>query len=240
MSRPLIDLLWREHPSAPQRGARGPQSRVSVGDLVTEAIRITDASGLDALTIRVLGQALGISAMSVYTHVNSREDLLVLMKDAAHAGMTLPAYGRTRWPSRVRRVAEANLALLRARPWLADVADDRVAVGPGTIAKYDHELRAFDGAGLDALDRDAALTFMLDFVQSSAVRLTPPERSEFADFWRESSQRLASYLGDSFPTAQQVGRTAGESMHGPYSPRHAWEFGLQRIVDGIASLTRAD
>ena len=240
MSRPLIDLLWREHPHASQRGARGPRSRVPVDALVAKAVWIADNSGIEALTVRSLAHELGVSAMSVYTHVNSRADLLVLMKDTAHAGMIPPAYGRTRWPTRVRRVAEANLVLLHTHPWLTEIADDRVAVGPGTIAKYDHELQAFDGAGLDDVDRDAALTFLLDFVQASAVRLAPPTPTEFADFWRETSRRLATYVGGSFQTAQRVGRAAGETMGSPYSPDHAWNFGLQRIIDGISSLTRAD
>src|SRR3546814_6350577 len=84
--RPLIDLLWRDHPDAPVRGSRGPQARVSTGTVVDAATRLADADGLAAVTIRRLASELEVSTMSVYTHVNSRDDLLVLMADAAHAG----------------------------------------------------------------------------------------------------------------------------------------------------------
>jgi hypothetical protein len=175
--------------------------------------------------------------MSVYTHVNSRDDLLVLMADAAHAGASLPRFGRTSWPTRVRRVAEANVALFRAHPWLLHLNDDRVALGPGTIAKYDHELHAFDGIELSDLDRDAALTFVIDFARSNAaasIRTSQP--GNFAEVWHESADPLRRYLGDSHPLAQRVGRAAGEHMAAPYSAAHAWEFGIQRVIAGLSAL----
>jgi AcrR family transcriptional regulator len=242
LAKPLIDLLWRGHPDARVRGARGPRARRSTGEVVGSAIVLADAEGLDAVTIRAVAESLSMSPMSVYTHVNSRDDLLVLMADAAHAGASLPRFGRTSWPTRVRRVAEANLALFRAHPWLLHLNDDRVALGPGTIAKYDHELHAFDGTGLSDLDRDAALTFVIGFARSNAaasIRTNQP--GNFADVWQESAGPLGRYVGDSYPLAQRVGRAAGEHMAAPYSAAHAWEFGIQRVIAGLSALidTRA-
>ena len=237
MAKPLIDLLWRDHPDAPVRGARGPQSRRSTGEVVGRAIVLADAEGLDAVTIRAIAESLAMSPMSVYTHVNSRDDLLVLMADAAHAGASLARFGRASWRTRVRRVAEANLPLLHAHPWLLQIADDRVALGPGTIAKYDHELHAFDGTGLSDLDRDAALTFVIDFARSNAaasIRTSQP--GNFAEVWHESAGPLGRYLGDSYPLAERVGRAAGEHMAAPYSAAHAWEFGIQRVIAGLSDL----
>lgn len=240
MARPLIDLLWRDHPDAPTRGARGPRSRLSTGDVVTRSIVLADADGLEAVTIRAVAESLAMSPMSVYTHVNSRDDLLVLMADATHADAPLPRFGRASWRTRVRRVAEANLDLLRAHPWLLQITDDRTALGPGTIAKYDHELHAFDGTGLSDLDRDAALTFVLDFTRSSASALIRAGRhQDFADLWQEAAGPLGRYLGDAFPLARRVGGAAGEHMAAPYSPAHAWEFGLRRVTDGLAELVGA-
>lgn len=237
MARSLIDLLWRDHPTAPGPGTRGPRSRHSTGEVVTRAIAIADAEGLDSVTIRAVAESLAMSPMSVYTHVNSRDDLLVLMADQVHATATLAALGRASWPTRVRRVAESNLALLRTHPWLLQVVDDRGALGPGTIAKYDHELRAFDGTGLSDLDRDAALTFVLDFTRSSAAAIIRAGRAgDFAELWQESVGPLGRYLGDSFPLAQRVGRAAGEHMAAPYSAGHAWDFGLRRVLAGLADL----
>lgn len=235
MPKPLVDLLWRDHPDASTGGARGPRARHSVADVVDRAVAMADDSGLPAVTIRALAHSLGTSPMSVYTHVNSRDDLVILMADAAHAALELPAFGRARWRTRVRRVAEANLALLVAHPWLLDVRDSRVALGPGTIAKYEHELHAFDGTGLTDLQRDASLTLVLDFVGASAGRrVGSPE--DFGPVWAESAARLAVYLGTNHPLAQRVGEAAGEAMGTPYSAAHAWRFGLDRVVAGLAEL----
>ncbi|HEX5993964.1 MAG TPA: TetR/AcrR family transcriptional regulator C-terminal domain-containing protein [Jiangellales bacterium] len=237
MAKPLIDLLWRDHPDAPVKGARGPRSRHSTGEVVDSALAIADAEGLDAVTIRAVAESLSMSPMSVYTHVNSRDDLLVLMADAAHGGASRPRFGRASWRTRVRRVAESNLGLVRARSWLLHLSDDRVALGPGTIAKYDHELHAFDGTGLSDIDRDAALTFVIDFARSSAAAMVRTgQRGDFADVWRESAGPLGRYVGDSYPLAQRVGRAAGEHLAAPYSAAHAWKFGIRRVIAGLSAL----
>jgi len=235
--RSLIDLLWRDHPDAPAGGARGPQSKVSTGAVVDRAIGLADAGGLSAVTIRHLAAELGISSMSVYTHVLSRADLVVLMVDAVNARMERAPFGRLGWRARVRQVAEVNLALLQAHPWLQDVADDRTALGPGTIAKYDHELAALVPLGLDPVTCDAALTFLLDYVRASARALHTPSRAgELAEHWPESGTRLASYLGDAYPLARSVGAAAGEAMGGVSDPAMAWDFGLALVIEGLATL----
>lgn len=236
MPRSLIDLLWRDSPGAPGRGRRGPQARYSAGDIVSKAIDIADAGGLDAVTVRRLGQALDMTAMSVYTHVNSRDDLLVLMADHTYAEMPMTSFGCSAWHTRARRVAEDNLALLSAHAWLLDIDDPRTVLGPGTIAKYDHELRIFDGTTFSDLHRDAALTFLLDFVRASAGRIvrTTPMIQDFGAIWEQSAHRLANYLGDNFPLAQRVGGVAGEAMNAPYDAAQAWEFGLDRVIAGLA------
>ena len=237
MARRLVDLLWRDHADAPERPARGPRSRHTTGDVVAQALALADAGGLDAVTVRAVAASLAMPTMSVYTHVNSRDDLLVLMLDAAHADAARPRYGRAGWRTRVTRVAEANLALARARPWILDLHDDRVALGPGTIAKYDHELHAFDGTRISDLERDAALTFVLDFARAAAAAMIRMRAAgDFAALWEESAAPLSHYLGDGSPLAQRVGGVAGEAMAGPSSATHAWDFGLRRVLAGLAEL----
>lgn len=239
MPKSLVDLLWRDSPHAPVAGRRGPRSRRSLSDVVDGAVTLADASGLDALTIRSLAEALGISAMSMYTHINTRDDLLVLMADTAHARMALPPFGRAGWRARVTRVAESNRQLFVTHPWLLHVTDQRVALGPGTIAKYDHELHAFDGTGLTDVDRDAALTFVLNFVAAGAAAQLRPAQ-DFDTIWAESAARLERYVGQSHPLARRIGQAAGEAMGAPYSATRAWTFGLQRVLAGLREIIEAD
>lgn len=238
MARDLIDLLWRDHPDAPRGGSRGPRARVTTSEAVDAAVALADADGLPAVTARRLAADLGVSAMALYTHVGSLDDLLVLMADAAHAAMPRDAWrAGDGWRARVRTVADANLALLGAHPWLLDVTDQRTALGPGTIAKYDHELHALDALGLADLDRDAALAFVLDFVRGAArTRRPDPHGDAMAADWASWGPRLGAYLGDAHPLAQRVGGAAGAEQGAAYSPDHAWRFGLDRVLDALGAL----
>ncbi|WP_420880106.1 TetR/AcrR family transcriptional regulator [Rhodococcus sp. (in: high G+C Gram-positive bacteria)] len=240
MARELIDLLWRDHPDAPRGGARGPRAKVTTTQAVDAAVAIADAEGLDAVTVRRLAADLGTSAMALYTHVGSRDDLLVLMADAVHGSRTHAAYDGDGWRDRVRQMAEAEMTLCAEHWWLLDVSDQRTALGPGTIAKYDHDLHAFDGTGIDDVERDAALTFVTDFARASArARRPDPHAADMAELWATASGRLAGYLGDRFPLAQRVGAAAGQVMNTTYSPEIAWEFGLQRVLDALEPLVRS-
>jgi AcrR family transcriptional regulator len=197
-------------------------------------VAIADAAGLGALTIRSLAESIQMTTMSVYTHVNSRDDLLVLMADHVHARMPRPAHDSQPWQSRVREVAESNLSMLRVHEWMLEVDDPRIVLGPGTIAKYDHELHAFDGTGLDGVRRDAALTFVLGFARDAASRVAVHRKSlEFGGAWERVADRLQTYLGDAHPLAQSVGRAAGEAMGAPYDVDAAWAFGLGRVIAGL-------
>ena len=237
MVQHLIDLLWRDHVEAPRAGRRGPRSRLTGTEVVDAAIEIADADGLAAVTMRRLGERLGISTMSVYTHVNSRDDLLVLMADATRHRMPRPLFAQKDWRSRVRAVAEAERELFLSHLWLLEVTDPRTALGPGAIAQYDHDLHAFDGTGLDDVTRDAAVTFVLDFVRSAAraIATTPVGMGEE---WESLGARLDRYVGDDFPLATRGGAAAGATMQAAYSPDHAWRFGVERVIDGLAVLVQ--
>lgn len=240
MARELLDLLWRDHPAAPRGGARGPRAKVTTSQAVDAAIALADREGLGQVTVRRLATELGISGMALYTHVGSRDDLLVLMADAAHDRQPRAPYPTEDWRTRVRQVTDADLALYGEHDWLLDIADQRMSLGPGTIAKYDHDLHAFDHTGASDLERDAALTFVSDFTRSAArARRPDPHAADMAEVWSAWSERLASYVGDDFPLARRVGAAAGEALNTSYSPDAAWEFGRERILDALAALFRA-
>ncbi|UJR80021.1 TetR/AcrR family transcriptional regulator [Sandaracinus amylolyticus] len=237
-----LELLWRasRELDAPQRG---PRPTLSIDAVVEAAIELADADGIDALSMRSLAQRFGVAPMALYTYVPGKAELLDLMVDHAYRTMPRSTPRGASWRARIAEVADDNLALHRRHPWLARVATHRPPLGPGLMAKYDHELRALEGTGLDDVEMDAALTFVLGFVAScasAAVDERAAEReSAMADqaWWAANAPLLARVLDPTrFPVAARVGAAAGEAHGAAYSPEHAYAFGLERVLDGLEVL----
>lgn len=237
-----LALLWGQQTPAPRR--KGPARSVTVERVVDAALALADEQGLAAVTMRAVADRVGVSAMSVYTYVPGKPELLDLMVDASYARMERRPWGRERWRRRLTAVAESNRALLVAHPWLTEVAAlSRPPLGPGVMAKYEHELAALDGTTLSAVDTDAALTFLLGFVQShcrsahDAARATTDSAMSDADWWMANQAILArAFDPEAFPRAVRIGAAAGEAQAGAWNADRAWEFGLARTLDGLAAL----
>ncbi|MGW6902984.1 TetR/AcrR family transcriptional regulator [Streptomyces sp. NPDC054940] len=236
-----LELLWRE----PAKGGprRGPKQGLTVDAVVQAAIELADSGGLDALTMRSVAQRLGVTPMTIYTYVPGKAELLALMLDAAY--LQMPRTDRTAapWGTRVEAVACENRDLYRRHPWVATLPTTRPPLGPGLMAKYEHELAAFDGLGLDDVEMDAALTFLLGFVQSVARadldNQAAARDSAMSDeqWWAANAPLLARVFDPArFPLAARVGSAAGEAHQGMYSPDYAFDFGLKRILDGLTHL----
>jgi AcrR family transcriptional regulator len=234
-----LALLWRHCLPAPAR--RGPRQGFSVDDVVAAGIALADAEGLAAVTMRRVAQNLGAAPMTLYTYVPGRAELLDLMLDECYLAMPREYPHDRTWRARARAVAGENWELYRAHPWAATVSTARPTLGPGATAKYEHELRAFDGTGLDDVTRDAALTYLLGFVQSSArgtaeVAAARREQSE-QQWWAANAPLLARVLDpEKYPTAVRVGAAAGAATGAAYDPAHAYAFGLERVLDGLGAL----
>jgi Tetracyclin repressor-like, C-terminal domain len=140
-------------------------------------------------------------------------------------------------------VARDNHRLFAAHPWAAALSSSRPPLGPGLMSKYERELSALADAGLDEVETDAALTFVLDFVRSSALAAQQARATRDASgmtdeqWWSANAPILARVFDEqAYPTAARVGAAAGAAQGGAYSPDRAWEFGLERVLDGLAVL----
>jgi AcrR family transcriptional regulator len=236
----MLELLWG---GAGPRGRRGPRPGLTVEAIVRAAIAIADRDGLDALTMRRLAQSLGVRAMALYTYVPGKSELLELMLDAVYLEMPRAVSPGDTWRERLAAVARDNRALYEAHPWAAAISARRPPLGPGLMAKYEHELSALAGTGLDDVETDAALTFLLDFVRSSALAAEAARRaledSGMTDeaWWNANAPLLARILdAEAYPTASRVGTAAGAAQGGTYSAERAWAFGLECVLDGLGAL----
>ncbi|MGV9212339.1 TetR/AcrR family transcriptional regulator [Micromonospora sp. RB23] len=231
-----LAILWRTREPTSRSAGQG----LSVDRIVRAAIEIADAEGLDALTMRRVAEALGVGTMSVYTYVPGKSELVDVMIDTAYGEMSRsPVEGD--WRVRLERIARDNLALYQRHRWMVRAETTRPVLGPHLIAKYDHELGAVADIGLTDVEMDAVLTLVLGHVKSSAraasevVDLERETGLTDGQWWQSHAPWLETFLNpESYPTAARVGTAAGQQHGAAYGPEYAFEFGLQRVLDGIS------
>jgi AcrR family transcriptional regulator len=239
----VVELLWGV--SAPPR--RGPKPKLSTTDVVQAAVALADADSLDAVTIRRVAEHLGVSPMSLYTYVPGRAELLDLMIDHAHGELPAPGPGRG-WRAALVAIAEASWALYHRHPWLLEATTSRSTLGPHSFAKYEHELCAVEGIGLDDVEMDAVVTLIAGLVRATArssvaaARLVRSSGLTDAQWWERAAPVLAGIPAAdaaNYPLASRVGQAAGEAHHAASDPAHTFRFGLARVLDGIETLISA-
>ncbi|WP_425565492.1 TetR/AcrR family transcriptional regulator [Pilimelia columellifera] len=235
-----LALLWRDRAA---QSPRGPRRGLSVDAVIAAATELADRHGLGALTMRAVAQALGAAPMTLYTYVPGKAELIDLMLDAAYARMPRTETAGAPWRRRLTAVADDNRALFAAHPWAAAVSTARPTLGPGAIAKYDHELSALEGLGLTDVAMDDCLTHLLTFVQASAranaeaVALRADTGLDDQQWWDAAGPLLAQVLDPSaYPLATRVGAAAGAAHGAAHDSDHAYRFGLARVLDGLSAL----
>lgn len=240
MADPTLPLLWRHVlPSGADGPKRGRPPKVSVDAVVDAAIDLADRDGLAALSMRTLAEHVGVGAMTLYSYVASRDDLIVLMFDQVLGRTELPPLaGGLR--DRLTQVAEVQLADWRAHPWLLDVVGVRPWLGPHAADRYEWQLSAVEGVGLDDIEMDQTVTLVVGFATNvvraeHAVRQAERQSGQTdLEWWEANAEELGRVMASrDYPIAGRVGSAAGEAYQAGTDPRRELEFGLARILDGI-------
>lgn len=234
-----LAILWRTREPV----NRGGRVELSVDRIARAAIEVADAEGIGALTMRRVSESLGAGTMSIYTYVPGKGELLDIMIDTVYGEMARPEYPPGGWRARLEAVARENWELYRRHPWMVRVETSRPVLGPRLMAKYDYELRALAGTGLSDLETDSVVTLVLGHVRSAAreaVDALDLERSTGMtdrQWWQASAPWLERFMtSEAFPTAARIGAAAGQAHDAAHDPEHAFEFGLVRVLDGVAVL----
>lgn len=236
-----LSLLWgtREMPR------RGPKHGLTSAQVLHAAIEIADADrDLGQLSMRRVAESLGAGTMSLYTYVASRDELVAVMLDHVYgeAVRDLNDHCITDWRHGLRAVADANWALYLRHPWVLQIFTGRPALGPNAIAKYDRELSVIDDIGLGDVEMDSTLTLVLTHVEGVARNRIQSEQvvrhtGVTDQQWWEIVGPAFAQVFDAiqFPVADRVGQAAGQAHQAAQNPEHAYSFGLDRLIDGIAA-----
>jgi TetR/AcrR family transcriptional regulator, tetracycline repressor protein len=179
---------------------RGQLSRERIAE---EAVAIIDRDGLSGLSMRKLGAALGIEAMSLYYYVTNKEDLLDAVLDVLYARVDIPeSNGPDEWESVVRSGLRSLHAVLSAHPSAVALFPVRAASTPQTFSTLHRGYLALRAAGLGPVDAYTSLHVCVSFVighASEALGATQHKRgvdtvpAELLD--EESVQEFVSAVG---------------------------------------------
>ncbi|WP_332701806.1 TetR/AcrR family transcriptional regulator [Devosia sp.] len=234
-----LQLMW----GRAEGPKRGPKAKVAVADLVAAAVAIADAEGIEAVSTRRVAEAVGISPMSFYTHIPDKAVLLDLMLDGA-AGLRIeeaPRFDPAQWRANVTFVASAFREFYITHPWVLQISTHRPVLGPHTMRAYDIFLSAFEGLGLDEVEMDMSVTMVANYVHGAARDVARSrmvkEQTGLSDdeWWYTIAPFLETIDYTPYPVAARVGPVVGE-LYGLGDPDRAFNFGLERILDGLAIL----
>jgi AcrR family transcriptional regulator len=206
---------------------RPPLSRDQV---LRTAVALADEGGIGALSMRKLGQVLGVEAMSLYNHVASKGDLLDGMVDVVFSEIGLPA-GDVGWKSAMRqRAISAREALARHR-WAIGLMESRRSPGPATLRHHDAVLGCLRGAGFSVELTAHAYSVLDSYIYGFALQEAslPFDSAEEAP---ELAQEIAGQLpAGEYPHLTEL--TVEHVLQPGYRYGDEFEIGLDLILDGL-------
>ena len=211
-------------------GRRDPLNRERV---LRAAIALADRSGIGSLTMRGLGQDLGVEAMSLYNHVANKDDLLDGIVDLVLGDIDVPPAG-TDWRTAMRRRSISAHEVLLAHPWAAMLIMSRFNIGPGMTRYLDATFGRLREGGFSVTGAlDAWHTLDSHLYGFTLQQLNLP-------FDVEESARVSADVLGQLPAAEypHVVEIITEVMR---SGRvEDFEFGLDLILDGLQRTLEQD
>jgi len=233
--RAMVELLWNPPPPA----TRGPKQRLTLDRVVEEAMTLAAEEGVERLSMRSLGQRLGVSAMSLYTYVPGREELFELMIDRAWEARDGADPSRP-WRDQVEHHARQAWAMYERYPWMIQANVWRMPLGPHVLDSQEDLYRAVSLSGLPSYEVVRVASLVESFV-FGAARAQITDRIQAAQtgvstdaYWDSRSSFWATYYTpDRFPTMTALWESGAFDQGTGGDPL---DFGLQRLLDGVELL----
>lgn len=241
-----IELLWGLRETA----RRGPKPKLSRAAIVDTAIGLADSEGLEAVSMQRVAKELGYTTMSLYRHVDSKEDLLALMSDMALSRRPLEPRSDRDWRAGVEQWCHEMLGQYRKHPWVTYVPQSGPPSGPNGLRWMEAGLREISASGLtspEALQILLLLSYTLRDVlrmehdMAIAVQRSGTPLAENEEGWLSGLRRVLD--PQEFPT---ILRTIADGTFeedppdytGDPGPAGGLDFAIQRMLDGVETYVR--
>jgi AcrR family transcriptional regulator len=218
---------------------RAAAEALSRDAVVDRALQLADAEGLDAVTIRRLGQEFGVTPMALYWHVKNKDELLDAMGDRLFAGLRYEADPDAPWDERLRAVTRGLADALRAHPACVDLAFRRVFFAPEGKAVAEYTFGLLRQAGFSRRQTADIATHALQtavMLVRSEPGAEPGCTPEEVDTRRaEKRAYLATLPADEYPRIREL----ADDLLACDDTGAYYDFGIAVFVAGARSM-RAD
>lgn len=231
--RPAVpEVIW----ARPERTGRGPRPAFSRADIAAAAVRLADAGGLDAVSMRHVAAELGCGTMSLYNYVPRKEDLYELMVDAIGGEHELWEPSGD-WRADMRRVAHQTRDLLHRHPWMPRLMSPVYGFSPNGLRYLEHCMVCMDpldapyGTKMQLLGMlNGCVTVYVSNELSTAERVRSLPWTEE----QENAVRFAYLAGQVASGAYPRLAAAFAEDSGPIGLGDAFEWMLGRVLDSFA------
>ncbi len=209
---------------------REPRSPLNRERVLRAALHLADERGIDALTMRELGQRLGVEAMSLYNHVDNKDDLLDGMIDLVVSEIDLPS-GGVDWRPAMRRRAVSAREVFARHPWASALIDSRESSGPERMRYFEWVLGTLRRAGFSVELAVRAFSAIDSYVYGfgrQQLNISAGEGDATPEEMAEAF--LVAIPADVFPNLREV---TEHMLRAGYDESADFEFGLGLILDGL-------
>jgi AcrR family transcriptional regulator len=200
--------------------------------VVTAAIELADRDGIEAVSMRRLAQELGVEAMSLYTHVRNKNDLLDGMVDAVISEIPITTDGAD-WKTSLRRTVLAARGVVLRHSWAPRTVETRTTPGPA-VPRY---VNAVIGILRESGFSIALAHHALHILGSRVLGFSQNLFDDSPDLDPEAAAQLTAHLGATLPYAAEMAVAVTHSgVLGACDDDVEFEFALDFILDGLDRL----
>jgi len=211
---------------------RGPQPGLSLKRIVSAAIRVATAKGIDAVSMARVAKEIDAATMALYRYVRAKEELLALMVDQAFEAAPAPRAAEEDWRASLTRWARQHRDVLRRYPWVIRIPVSGPPITPNLVLWFERGLGCLTGTSLTSAEKLSVLLLVNGFVRHDAVFNADIARGAQASPYGPLLASLTT--ADRFPAIHDV--IASGVFDRPGDPGEDFDFGLERVLDGIAAL----
>jgi AcrR family transcriptional regulator len=194
------------------------------------AVAFADESGIGSLSMRKLGEVLGVEAMSLYNHIANKSELLDGMVDVVFGEIDLPG-GESDWRSAMRQRAISARTVLSRHRWAIGLMESRTTPGPATLRHHDAVIGSLRGGGFSVAMAAHAFSVLDSYIYGFALQ----EANLPFDTGEETAELaqaiLAQFPADEYPHLTEL--TVEHVLQPGYDYGNEYAFGLDLILDGL-------